>query len=191
MSELHPATRGFAAADVYERGRPSYPSAAVERIVEQLRLRPGTTVLDLAAGTGKLTRLDAEPALGEIHRVLKPGGGLALIWNARDERDPVQRALSELVGPLRGDTPSREARNWRSLLADSGLFERCERSLFEHEQLVDEQGLVERVLSISFVATASRAVRADAEQRVRALAQESAQPIRLSYMTELYVGFAV
>jgi len=248
VSELHPATRGFAAADVYERGRPSYPSAAVERIVEQLRLRPGTTVLDLAAGTGKLTRLlvpsganviaveplpemraelerrvprvatlagtaeriplsdgyvdgvtvasafhwfDAEPALGEIHRVLKPGGGLALIWNARDERDPVQRALSELVGPLRGDTPSREARNWRSLLADSGLFERCERSLFEHEQLVDEQGLVERVLSISFVATASRAVRADAEQRVRALAQESAQPIRLSYMTELYLGFAV
>ena len=33
MSDLHPATRGFTAADVYERGRPDYPVAAVERII--------------------------------------------------------------------------------------------------------------------------------------------------------------
>jgi len=86
-----------------------------------------------------------DEALREIHRVLRAGGGVALIWNARDERHPVQAALTEVIDPLERDTPRREQQEWRLLLADSGLFERCERALFEHEQVVDEQGLVDRV----------------------------------------------
>jgi len=56
---IHPsAAIGFAsAADVYERARPSYPQDAVEWLVAQTELGPSRTVVDLGAGTGKLTRL--------------------------------------------------------------------------------------------------------------------------------------
>lgn len=239
MSDLHPATRGFTDAERYERGRPDYPATAIAEIVSELGLRPGRTVLDLAAGTGKLTRLlvpsganviavepmremrekiegvvtlagraeripltdgfvDAvtvgtafhwfEPAaaLAEIDRVLTPDGGVALIWNTRDERSPLHRALTEIIDPLGGDAPRRQHRNWKTLLADSGRFARTRRVLFEHVQHVDEQAVVDRVLSISFIASAEQAVKDEVEQRVRAVAKGATE---LPYMTELYLGF--
>lgn len=56
---VHPrAALGFGrAADAYERARPDYPPAALAWLRERLALGPGRTVVDLAAGTGKLTRM--------------------------------------------------------------------------------------------------------------------------------------
>jgi SAM-dependent methyltransferase len=49
------AAVGFArSADAYERGRPEYPAAAIAFVAGLLP--PGAELLDLAAGTGKLTR---------------------------------------------------------------------------------------------------------------------------------------
>jgi len=50
------AAFGAAAAD-YERARPSYPAEAIEVLRAEAGVGPGKRVCDLAAGTGKLTRL--------------------------------------------------------------------------------------------------------------------------------------
>jgi SAM-dependent methyltransferase len=54
---VHQAATAFSdAAAVYEKTRPDYPPAALAWLGEHLALGPGRRVLDLAAGTGKLTR---------------------------------------------------------------------------------------------------------------------------------------
>jgi SAM-dependent methyltransferase len=51
------AATGFArSVEAYERGRPDYPPEAIEYLQRELDLRHGRTVVDLAAGSGKLTR---------------------------------------------------------------------------------------------------------------------------------------
>jgi SAM-dependent methyltransferase len=53
----HPRALAFdQAVDVYEEARPEYPDEAVRWLAQHVGLGPGGTVLDLAAGTGKLTR---------------------------------------------------------------------------------------------------------------------------------------
>ncbi|HVF11582.1 MAG TPA: class I SAM-dependent methyltransferase [Actinomycetota bacterium] len=56
---IHPlAATGFATAgEAYESGRPGYPKALLDHIREVASIGPSTRVLDLAAGTGKLTKL--------------------------------------------------------------------------------------------------------------------------------------
>ena len=52
------ASAGFgSSAPTYEQGRPSYPPGVVDLFATNLGVGPGTRVVDLAAGTGKLTRL--------------------------------------------------------------------------------------------------------------------------------------
>lgn len=52
----HAAAVGFdREAAAYDRGRPSYAPTALDWLRDRLRLCPGRRVLDLAAGTGKLT----------------------------------------------------------------------------------------------------------------------------------------
>ena len=54
------AVTGFGSeAAAYERARPSYPPDAVAWLARSLPIAPGRTVADVAAGTGKFTRLIA------------------------------------------------------------------------------------------------------------------------------------
>jgi SAM-dependent methyltransferase len=54
---IHPTATGFdTVASAYEAGRPGYPPAAVELLVARLGVGPGRRLVDVGAGTGKLTR---------------------------------------------------------------------------------------------------------------------------------------
>lgn len=153
MSE--PARSFESVAAEYERHRPDYPEEALRWAAEQLGLGEHARILDVGAGTGKLTRglvalgfevlavepgapmleqlrravpraeahvgpaeqipisdrsvdaafsaqayhwFDRERAVPELHRVIRAGGGLVLLWNWWDKRDPLQNDLAELIG---------------------------------------------------------------------------------------------
>jgi SAM-dependent methyltransferase len=79
------AARGFALApEAYERGRPTYPAEAIERLVRELRIEAGRRVLDLAAGTGKLTR-----------RLVQTGATVVAVEPVQAMRERVARSLPE------------------------------------------------------------------------------------------------
>jgi ubiquinone/menaquinone biosynthesis C-methylase UbiE len=237
------AAEGYArVADLYERSRPSYPAEAVEWMAKRLALAPGRRVLDLAAGTGKLTRqlvatgaeivavepsdamreqlaaalpsvralagvaesipledgavdavtvghafhwFDAERALPEIHRVLRSGGGLALAWNLRDEDDPLQLAITELLAPLNIQSLGEETRRAPQ---ESGLFGPAEECWFPHPQELDEESLVARVGSISYLAVAPPEERRRIEAGVRELARD--RPPRFTFLYRTVVSIS-
>lgn len=83
---IHDAAHGFeAAAEAYDRARPEYPEEAMDLLARALPLAPGRLLLDLGAGTGKLSRLAAargatvvaiEPAEAMIRRAAGAPGVL-------------------------------------------------------------------------------------------------------------------
>ncbi|HTZ85598.1 MAG TPA: methyltransferase domain-containing protein [Solirubrobacteraceae bacterium] len=103
---LHPLAVNFASiADVYERGRPDYPPAAIGALVAELGLALGARVLDLAAGTGKLTRalltagLDVvavEPQ-GPLRETLAAGVGAERVLDGLAEQIPLPDASVDAV----------------------------------------------------------------------------------------------
>jgi trans-aconitate methyltransferase len=73
-------------AELYDRARPSYPDAVVDELIELAGLRPGDRVLEVGAGTGKLTCLLAERGLAVL--ALEPSGEMAELARINCERHP-------------------------------------------------------------------------------------------------------
>jgi SAM-dependent methyltransferase len=233
------AATGFArSAEAYDRGRPGYPDAALDWLAARVE---GRRVVDLAAGTGKLTRpladrgfevvavepvaemravlardargtvldgtaeaiplgdgsadavtvgqafhwFDGPRALAEIHRVLQPGGVLALVFNRRRTEDEIHRRIDALLAPHRGDTPEHASDGWRGPVGASRLFEPLAAAQFCNAQVLDGDGLVDRFGSVSFVASMSEEPRA---QLLAALAElAGGGQVTLRYRTDVDV----
>jgi SAM-dependent methyltransferase len=207
------AAEGFTgAAAAYERGRPGYPDAAIDWLASELGVSAGSPVLDLGAGTGKLTRslvargldvvavepldtmraeleravagvralpgvaedipvadgsvaavfsgeafhwFDLEPALGEIGRVLAPGGGLGVLWNVPRWEGAWVREVGEAITRHRDtrEHPWQRSKPWGfdERMHDRADWTPVRTESFEHEQLSTRSEFIDNVSSISFI----------------------------------------
>jgi len=135
---------------------------------EAMPLEDGSA--DAVVGSQAFHWFDPLAAPREIHRVLSPGGALGLMWNVRDESVPWVAELTNLMEPYRRDTPAYRTGNWRRGLDAGDLFTPLQLEVFRHEQPTTADGLVDRVLSVSFMAALPEGERRDVEERVRRLA---------------------
>jgi ubiquinone/menaquinone biosynthesis C-methylase UbiE len=243
---IHPdAAQGFSAgADAYDRGRPSYPAAAVDHVVTALGIGSGRRVLDLGAGTGKFTELlvptgaalvavepvaemraklaaarpdmevldgtgealplgdasvdavtvaqafhwfDPAAALAEIARVLRPEGGLALLWNARDESVPWVAEFTRVIDWHHFQQGHYRAQDWAAVVAgSSNRFTPVEHATFAYEQRLDRAGFVDRVASISYIAAMAPADRDAVIAKALAVVEDFPEEFVLPYTTEVW-----
>lgn len=160
------------------------PVAAMREALQH-RL-PGVSTLD---GTAQTLPLEAESvdavvcaqafhwfadhaALREIHRVLRPDGMLGLIWNVRDESLDWVAAITRLISPYEGDAPRYHTGRWRTAF-DQADFGPLEETVFEHAHIgTPEQVIVDRFLSVSFIAALPTAEQAEVARQLRALIAE-------------------
>jgi SAM-dependent methyltransferase len=93
----------------------------------------------------------AEAALLEFHRILKAAGWIALMWNERDESEPFTAAYGEVIRTSAHAAALEQARHRSGdCLLTCPLFAGAGRAAFAHEQILDEEGVVGRALSVSY-----------------------------------------
>ena len=129
--------------------------AAIAGTAEALPFRDAA--LDAVTIAQAFHWFDADRAFAELSRVVHPGGGVALIWNARDRSVDWVDALWSIMDRVEKRAPWRDHERWSdSALGDRHGFGPLVEAVFHHGQLLDVQGVLDRFASVSHVRGAPR-----------------------------------
>ena len=131
-------------------------------------------------------------ALDEFHRVLRPGGKLGLVWNVRDESVDWVAELMRIVTPYEGDAPRFYKGDWLRAFPHPA-FGPLHETVFEHaHEGPPAQVIVDRFMSVSFIAALPAPEQAAVRQQIEALidthpALRGQATVRLPYQTRAFV----
>ncbi len=209
---LHSAVQGgfSRSAELYDRARSGYPPAVVDRLLKHLKVKEGSKVLELAAGTGKFTGhlrsancdvtvvepmatmrellrrrmpelkildavaeavpqppasfdfifaatafhwFDPEETYSEMLRLLRPGGGVGLVWTTWSQENLPEwyLAIRKLIVPFEGSAPRYKHMKWRVPFDLGNEFQVLQFERFEVARVMTMTEICERMLSISYI----------------------------------------
>jgi len=120
----------------------------------------GDGIADAVVAAQAFHWFDGARTLPEIHRVLREGMRLGLIWNIRDEASDWAERLTSIFDRLAGpDAPRYRDGRWREAFESTDLFGPLHHWVAYHVHQVSREAFVDRVMSVSYVAAAPPAER--------------------------------
>ncbi len=133
-----------------------------------------------------------EVALPELHRILRPGGRLVLMWNDKSDTDPFSVNFSRILKQAQAEakrTGQWQKRNNSRDPSTSGLFDNVRKWSCPNPQPLDLEGVFGRARSASFFPTNEES-RKPLEDQLRTLFDQHARDgqVVLHHDTELTIA---
>ena len=110
-----------------------------------------TAFVDLVTCFQAFHWFDPALCLPEFHRILKPSGRLALVWNSRDRQDPFTQDYTQLVQQLSNHHPAASRMVSAQPLFASPYFGNVSQHEFPYQQSLDLESLIGRAQSGSYM----------------------------------------